>query len=192
MKHAIRNIEKPSTHRTALDGLVSPAVALHLETTGPLCADLFMSALRGSDTQPHKDTAIFLHSESWFDVSSTERSFPSNHSSVNRPRSEAPQNNNNNNNDDDDDENNSPARRRLLCPHLARWVRPTASSPVLNTNLLTGVMLLKDAGPLRCGHTVLHLPCSGARVCARARVLRSRSAPPSAHRHRHITIKHNK
>lgn len=133
---------------------------------------------------------IFLHSESWFDVSSAERSFPSNHSSVNRPRSEAPQNNNNNNDDDDDD--NSPARRRLLWPHLARWVEPTANSLVLNTNLLTGVMLLKDAGPLRYGHTVLHLPCSGARVCARARVLRSRSAPPSAHRHRHITIKHNK
>lgn len=41
---------EPSTRRTELDGLVSPAVALHLETTGPLCADLFMSALRGSDT----------------------------------------------------------------------------------------------------------------------------------------------
>lgn len=33
---------EPSTRRTELDGLVSPAVALHLETTGPLCADLFM------------------------------------------------------------------------------------------------------------------------------------------------------
>lgn len=136
---------------------------------------------------------IFLHSESWFDVSSTERSFPSNHSSVNRARSEAPQNNNNNNNDDDDEDNNSPARRRLLCPHLARWVGPTANSLVLNTNLLTGVMLLKDAGPLRSGHTVLHLPCSGARVCACARARLCSAAvqhllPLAAT----VTLKHNK
>lgn len=118
MKHAIRNLENHLPVAPSWMDWLAPPWLCTWRQQG-LYVPIYSCPLCVGPTQPHKDTAIFLHSESWFDVSSTERSFPSNHSSVNRPRSEAPQNNNNNNNndDDDDDENNSPARRRLLCPH---------------------------------------------------------------------------